>query len=139
MNVFTGMGRLTRDPELRKTTSGIEVASFTIAINRRFKNANGEYEADFLPCVAWRGTATFISNYFHKGSMIGIVGSVQTRKWDDQEGKTHYATEVIVEQAHFCGSKSDSSGGGYHAPAQTNVTQGTPLPDDADTTLPFDI
>ena len=136
MNVFTGMGRLTRDPELRKTTSGIEVASFTIAINRRFKNANGEYEADFLPCVAWRGTATFINNYFHKGSMIGIVGSVQTRKWEDNEGKTHTATDIVVEQAHFTGSKVVESKPAFTPESQP--AQGDPFPDD-DTSLPFDI
>jgi len=135
MNIFTGMGRLTRDPELKRTNSDIPVCNFSIAINRRFKNAHGEYEADFLNCTAWRGTGEFVAKYFHKGDMIAVVGSVQTRKWEDNEGKTHTATEIVVDQAHFTGSKSESKP--TYMP-ETPEPQGTPLPD-SDTKLPFDI
>ena len=135
MNIFTGMGRLTRDPELKRTNSDIPVCNFSFAINRRFKNAHGEYEADFLNCTAWRGTGEFVAKYFRKGDMIAVVGSVQTRKWEDNEGKTHTATEIVVDQAHFTGSKSDSKP--TYMP-ETPEPQGTPLPD-SDTQLPFDI
>jgi single-strand DNA-binding protein len=139
MNNFCGMGRLTRDPETRTTQSNITVCNFTIAINRRFKNASGDYDADFLPCIAWRQSAEFVGKYFRKGNMIAVVGSVQTRKWDDQEGKTHYATEVIVEQAGFCGSKSDNGGSAQPAAAPVPAGDNGFFPGDDDTSLPFDI
>lgn len=138
MNNFVGIGRLTRDPELKITSSNISVCSFTIAINRRFKDASGNYQADFLNCVAWRQSGEFVAKYFRKGNMIGVVGSVQTRSWDDTEGHTHYATEVIVEQAHFCGAKSDSGGGTHPAADPANNSGFFPSPDD-DTSLPFDL
>lgn len=143
MNAFVGMGRLTKDPELRNTSSNVSVCNFTIAINRRFKDASGNYQADFLPCIAWRQTGEFIAKYFRKGAMIGVVGTVQTRNWDDTEGKKHYATEVIVEQAHFCGSKQDGGSGpawpgdAPAAPAEV-PKEWQPGPDDQ-TALPFDI
>lgn len=137
MNNFTGMGRLTRDPELKQTSGQVSVASFTIAINRRFKNASGQYDADFLNCVAWRQTGEFVAKYFRKGNMIAVVGSVQTRKWDDQEGKTHYATEVIVEQAHFCGGKADNQSFSA-APAAADPGYSAAMADE-NTALPFDI
>lgn len=138
MNKFIGMGRLTRDPELRTTNNSIAVCNFTIAINRRFINKEtNSYDADFLNCTAWRGTGEFISKYFRKGNMIAVVGSVQTRKYDDKEGKPRTATDVIVDEAYFCGSKSDNS---------AQAAQTAPAPDagffpgpDDDTSLPFDI
>jgi single-strand DNA-binding protein len=138
MNNFTGVGRLTRDPELRQTSGNVSVCSFTIAINRRFKNANGEYDADFLSCVAWRHTGEFVAKYFRKGNMIGVVGSVQTRNWYDTEGKRHYSTEVIVEQAHFCGSKVDGANQTSQTPQEVASAGFFPGSDD-DTALPFDI
>jgi len=104
LNKVTLMGRLTRDPELRSTATGTSVASFTIAVDRRFANRDGERQADFINCVAWRQTADFISKYFPKGRMIAVCGSIQTRTWDDQEGKKHYVTEVVVDEAYFAGS-----------------------------------
>lgn len=140
MNNFVGMGRLTKDPELKQTQSSVPVCSFSIAINRRFKDASGNYQADFLNCVAWRGTGEFVAKYFRKGAMIGIVGSVQTRNWDDTEGKKHYATEIIVEQAHFCGSRQDWGGQSQAEPAGPGEVpkEWLPGPDDQ-TALPFDI
>ena len=139
MNQFTGMGRLTRDPEIKTTTSGISVCSFGIAINRRFKNASGEYEADFLNCVAWRQTGEFISKYFHKGSMIGIVGTVQTRNYENKDGQKVYVTEIVVEQAHFCGGKNEAGS----APSNNASASKADFPEaidlDDDVKLPFDL
>lgn len=104
MNKVILMGRLTRDPELRSTASGTSVASFTIAVDRRFANRDGERQADFINCVAWRQTGEFVSKYFPKGRMIAVCGSIQTRTWNDQEGKKHYVTEVVVDEAYFAGS-----------------------------------
>lgn len=138
MNKAILMGRLTRDPEMRTTQSQLPVASFTIAVDRRFKNANGEKQADFIPIVAWRQQAEFVSKYFHKGSRIVVVGSIQTRNWEDNEGNKRYATEVIADEIYFGDSKS---GSGNTEPAQTttdNADMPFPLPDD-DTSLPFDL
>ena len=112
MNKVILMGRLTKDVEMRQTPNGIAVARFAIAVNRRFKNANGEYDVDFINCIAWRKTGEFISRYFQKGSMIAVVGSIQTRSWDGNDGKKQYATEVIVDEAYFTGSKTESGIGG---------------------------
>ena len=112
MNKVILMGRLTKDVEMRQTPNGVSLARFSIAVTRRFKNSNGEYDADFINCVAWRQTGEFIARYFQKGSMIAIVGSIQTRSWDGNDGKKQYATEVIVDEAYFTGSKSENSTGG---------------------------
>lgn len=98
------MGRLTKDPEIRYTQTSKAVANFTIAVSRRFKKD----EADFINCVAWGKTAEFISKYFSKGSMIAVVGSIQTRTWDDEDGKRHYVTEVVAEEACFTGERNNS-------------------------------
>ena len=110
MNKVILMGRLVKDPELKQTPSGVSVARFSIAVNRRFKNDNGEYDADFINCVAWRQTGEFITKYFQKGSMIAVTGSIQTSSWDDKEGKRQYSTEVVVDEAYFTGSKGEASG-----------------------------
>jgi single-strand DNA-binding protein len=110
MNKVTLMGRLTRDPELRSTATGTSVVSFTLAVDRRFANREGERQADFINCVAWRQTGEFISKYFPKGRMIAVCGSIQTRTWDDQEGKKHYVTEVVVDEAYFAGSAPGQGG-----------------------------
>lgn len=103
------MGRITKDIDMRQTPTGTNVARFTIAVNRRFKNNAGNYDADFINCVAWRQTGEFISRYFQKGSMIAVVGSIQTRSWDNQDGKKQYATDVIVDEAYFTGEKSGNT------------------------------
>ena len=99
-------GRVTADPELKHTPQGIPVCSFSIAVNRRSKD--GQAPADFINCQAWRATAEFISRYFKKGSSICLVGSIQTRTWNDQQGNKRYATEVIADEAFFVDSKSES-------------------------------
>lgn len=114
MNLAILMGRLTATPELRKTNSGLSVTSFSIAIDRRFSRGE-EKQTDFINCVAWRQTAEFIANYFTKGSMIAVQGSIQTRKYTDKNGNDRTATEVVVDQAHFTGSKRESgTEGGYN-------------------------
>lgn len=104
MNKFIGLGRLTKNPELRSTQSGLKVASFTLAINRNFKNKEGKYDADFLNCQAFKNTAEFIEKYFKKGSMMAITARAQTRNYDDNDGKKRFVTEFIVEEVYFAGS-----------------------------------
>lgn len=105
MNIAILTGRLTRDPEMRHTTSGTDVCTFTIAVDRQFKNADGQREADFIRCVAFKQKASFISQYFHKGDKINLTGTIQTRSWDDANGVKQHATEIVVDQAEFGESK----------------------------------
>ena len=107
MNKVMLMGRLTKDVEIRQTLNNLSVARFTIAVNRRFVKDGGQ-QADFINCIAWRQTGEFIAKYFKKGSMIAVTGSIQTRTWDGNDGKKQYATEVVVDEAYFTGSKSES-------------------------------
>jgi single-strand DNA-binding protein len=110
MNKVILMGRLTRDPELRYTsTNNVAFCTFTLAVDRRFSRSE-ERQADFIPIVAWRNTAEFCSRYFTKGMRVAVVGSIQTRTWDDNEGKRRYITEVIADEVHFADSKRDGSG-----------------------------
>ena len=111
MNKAILVGRMTRDPELRTTANGVSVCSFSIAVNRRFRNAEGGYDADFINCVAWRQQAEFLAKYFAKGRMVGVVGSIQTRNYDNKDGQKVYVTEVAVDEVHFVDSKAsgDSS------------------------------
>lgn len=95
------VGRLTKDPELRYTPNGVAVCTFTLAVNRPFTNQQGEREADFINCVAWRGTAESLANYQRKGNLIGIDGRIQTRNYEDNEGRRVYVTEVIAESVQF--------------------------------------
>ncbi len=104
MNKFIGLGRLTKDPELRSTQSGLKITSFTLAINRNFKNKEGNYDADFLNCQAFDKRAEFIEKYFKKGNMMAITARAQTRNYDDSDGKKRFVTEFIVEEVYFAGS-----------------------------------
>ncbi|MDE7226287.1 MAG: single-stranded DNA-binding protein, partial [Ruminococcus sp.] len=110
MNKVILMGRLTADPELRQTQSGIASCRFTIAVNRRFRNANGTYDADFVSCQAWRQTAEFIRNYFRKGQMIAVEGTLRTGSYQDRNHQdvTHYTTDVFVDNVEFTGAKSEN-------------------------------
>ena len=108
MNKVILMGRLTRDPEVRYTqTSNTLVASFSLAVNRRFVRQGEERQADFINIVAWSKTGEFVSKYFKKGQQVAIVGRIQTRTWDDEQGQKHYVTEVVAEEAYFADSKRD--------------------------------
>jgi single-strand DNA-binding protein len=113
MNKVFLIGRLTKDPDTKNTANGTTVTKFTLAVDRRFKDANGQRQTDFISCLAWRQTATFISSYFHKGSKIAITGSIQTRNYDDNDGKRVYVTEVVVDEAEF----AESSGGQNNSPS----------------------
>lgn len=110
LNHITIMGRLVRDPELRRTGSGTPVASFTLAVDRDFgKNENGEKETDFIDCVAWRSTAEFVSKYFTKGRMAVASGKLQIRNWTDNDGNKRRSAEVIADNVYFADSKKDDS------------------------------
>jgi len=111
MNKVILMGRLTRDPELTyTTTTNTAVCKFTLAVNRRFAKPTDEVRADFLPIITWTKTAEFCSKYFRKGQQVAIVGRVETRNWVDQEGKKHYVTEVIGEEAYFAEGRKSAEG-----------------------------
>ena len=112
------MGRLTADPELKQTANGTAVASFSIAVDRAFANKQtGERQADFINIVAWRQTAEFICKYFRKGSMIAVEGSLQSRSYEDKEGKKRTAYEVVANNVSFTGSKAETGTGAAAAPA----------------------
>ena len=141
MNKAILVGRLTKDPELKTTGSGVNVCSFTIAVNRRFRNAEGNYDADFINCVAWRQQAEFLSRFFAKGRMVGVVGSIQTRNYE-RDGQRVYVTEVVADEISFVDSKSQNDGPVQSAPAATSNTNSfgaddgfIPMPADDD--LPF--
>lgn len=109
LNKVSLMGRISKDPEPKVTTSDISVVSFSLAVESRFKNSQGEKTTDFIDCVAWRNTADFISRYFTKGRMMVVSGYLKTESWLDNSGKTHKATKVIVEEAYFGDSKREDS------------------------------
>ena len=155
------MGRLTRDPELRRTGSGIAVASFTVAVDRDFGGRDGgERETDFIDCVAWRQTGEFVSKYFTKGSMIVVSGRLQIRNWNDKDGNKRRSAEVVADNVYFGESKRSSEGnayggnsygnnnnygGGYNAPAPSYGGYSAPaapasdfaMLEDDDAQLPF--
>lgn len=107
MQKFIALGRTTKDIELSQTPNGISVAKFTLAIPRKFKNADGEREVDFLNCVAWRQSAEIIAKYVNKGDQLAVVGTIQTRSYEAQDGTRRYVTEVVVEEFEFLGGKKD--------------------------------
>ena len=110
MNKVILMGRLTKDPEVRYTqSSNTLVASFNLAVNRRFVKDGEDRQADFIQIIAWSKLGEFCSKYFKKGQQVGIIGRIQTRNWEDEQGQRHYATEVIAEEAYFAESKKDNA------------------------------
>lgn len=114
LNRIIIMGRLTRDPELRHTQSGTAVASFSLAVDRDFKNQNGEKETDFIDVVAWRNSAEFVSRYFTKGRMAVVEGRLQIRAWEDRQGNKRRSAEVVADNVYFGDSKKDGDGGGSY-------------------------
>ena len=158
LNHITIMGRLTRDPELRSTQSGVSVASFTTAVDRDFGGRDGgERQTDFIDCVAWRQTGEFVSKYFHKGSMIVVSGRLQSRKWQDRDGNNRTSWEIVADNVYFGESRRDSESnnsygsydnnrsggydnrGGYSAPQQSSAPAPSAFSelDDGDGELPF--
>ena len=156
LNHITIMGRLTRDPELRRTGSGTAVASFTLAVDRDFGGRDGgEKETDFIDCLAWRQTGEFVSKYFTKGRMIVVSGRLQIRSWTDKDGNKRRTAEVVADNCYFGDSKREGDGGsafggnnfanaysapagfgGYSAPAGNPASDFAMLEDD-DAQLPF--
>ena len=135
LNVAAITGRLTADPELKKTNTGTSVCSFTVAVDRNFVKQGEERQADFLEVVAWKSAAEFVSRYFNKGSIIAVQGTIQTRNWEDKNGNKRKSTEIIADQISFCGRKTEEK------PAKPNIEYEVPpemyeVPDD-DETLPF--
>lgn len=135
-------GRLTNDVELKQTPAGVSVAQFSLAVNRSYSK-DGQQKTDFINCTAWRQTAEFIARYFRKGSSLCIVGNIQVRSWEDQNGQKRYATDVIVDEALFVDSKNEAqsasaaSGGGYIPEAYTTPQGGSFEPVSTDDDLPF--
>ena len=144
LNHITIMGRLTRDPEMRRTGSGVAVTSFTIACDRDF-GQNGQKETDFVDVTAWRNTGEFVSKYFTKGRMAVVSGRLQIRSWTDKDGNKRKSAEVVADNVYFGDSKTDSSSGGsYGTPAMASYSAPTSAPasdyamlDDFDSQLPF--
>lgn len=150
LNKVFVMGRLTRDPELRRTQSGTAVASFSLAVDRDYKSQSGEKETDFFDVVAWRSTAEFVAKYFTKGRMAVVEGRLQVRQWQDKDGNNRRSTEIIAENIYFGDSKKDGSGNteNYGAQAYTAPDGGYAAPtggayggfaeiDEEDGDLPF--
>lgn len=117
MNKWCGIGRLTKDPEIKMTSNQTKFCQFTLAVDRRFKDANGQRQADFISCLAWKQTAEFIAKYFKKGNRIGVVGSIQIRSYDDQNGQKRFITEVVIDEAEFV----ESSNKNENTTAETNT------------------
>ncbi|NLJ30872.1 MAG: single-stranded DNA-binding protein [Clostridiales bacterium] len=124
LNVAVLMGRLVADPELRHTSNDISVTSFTIAVDRSYVKSGADRQADFIDIVAWRSTADFVCKYFHKGQLVAVQGSIQTRTYTDKDGNKRKAFEVVADNVHFAESKRDSNAasGNYHSTTRTDTT-----------------
>ena len=134
MNKAIIIGRLTKEPEVKQTQSGLSFCFFTVATDRKFKGQNGEKVTDFIPCVAWRSVADIIGKYFHKGSKIGIVGTIQTRSYEDNSGNRVNVVEVNVEDIDFLDPKKQET-----EKAAEPVPEVLPIPPMGEAELPFDI
>ncbi|EHP0513633.1 single-stranded DNA-binding protein [Staphylococcus pseudintermedius] len=144
LNRVVLVGRLTKDPELRTTQSGVDVCNFTLAVNRIFKSKDGEQQADFINCIAFRKTAENVNNYLSKGSLAGVDGRLQSRSYENQEGRRVYVTEVICDNVQFLDPKNDNQSNTQpqqqrgQAPAQDNPFANANGPIDiSDDDLPF--
>ncbi|EGQ3311325.1 TPA: single-stranded DNA-binding protein [Staphylococcus pseudintermedius] len=138
------VGRLTKDPEFRTTQSGVEVATFTLAVNRNYKNKNGEQQADFINCIVFRKQAENVNNYLNKGNLAGVDGRLQSRSYENQEGRRIFVTEVICDSVQFLESKNNNQSNNQsqqqrgQAPAQDNSFTNANNPIDIDDEdLPF--
>lgn len=133
-------GRLTADPELKQTPSGVSVCTFSIAVNRRYnsKDASQQTQADFFNVTAWRATAEFVSKYFRKGSSICVIGSLQNRTWTDQQGAKHYATDIVADEVNFVDSRSDSTASPSSAPYTPDAYSSPSFSSDANVAPKFE-
>ena len=114
LNKVILMGRLTRDPEAKATSSGVSMTTFALAVDRSYARQGEEKQTDFINIIAFRSTADFVQRYFSKGQLVAVTGRLQVRTWDDNEGKKRYATEVVADEVFFAESKRDSAGGGNY-------------------------
>ena len=146
LNHIVVMGRLTRDPELRRTASGIAVANFSVAVERDFPSQDGSRETDFIDCVAWKQTAEFLGKYFSKGKQIAVKGRLQIRSWTDKDGNKRRTAEIVADNVYFAGARTESPAEvqRYETPvcygAQSPIDPGKedyPLLTDDDPSLPF--
>lgn len=140
MNKVQLIGRLTKDPEAKMTSNQTKFCQFTLAVDRRFKDANGQRQADFISCLAWRQTAEFIAKYFKKGNRIGVVGSIQVRSYEDQNGQKRFVTEVVIDEAEFVESTNKAENtekNENEAPAEIEPNTGEVMEDAGQ--LPFEI
>ena len=124
INMVALMGRLTYEPELRTTPSGVSVLRFQVACDRNYQKDSQNRQADFIDCVAWRQTAEFINRYFHKGSMIAVEGTIQTSNYTDKDGNKRKQIEVLANNVSFCGSKSENGSQGTQTAQNEQYTQG---------------
>lgn len=135
LNQWTGLGRLTKDPELRSTSSGVAVASFTLAIDRDYKGQNGDRPTDFVQVTAWRSTASFVHKYFHKGQMACVCGRLQGEKWVDDSGTNRVSWKIVADSVYFAGGRPVDDAGEpppLRQPEMTDLTD-----DEASDELPF--
>ena len=141
MNKVILMGRLTKDPEVRYTqTNSTLVATFSLAVNRRFTKAGEERQADFINIVAWNKTGEFCSKYFKKGQQVGIIGRLQVRNWEDEQGQKHYVTEVVAEEAYFADSKREGDqmwGNSFESTFGSTISENSEFATSAEDDLPF--
>ena len=128
INTAVIMGRLTADPELKTTASGLSVLSFSVAVERNYQKEGEEKAVDFINVVAWRKTAEFVSKYFHKGSMIAVEGSIQTRKYEDKDGNKRTAFEILANTVSFCGKEVNSTPAESTPFAETDTADDEGLP-----------
>lgn len=129
LNKVILMGRLTKDPEIRYTQNSSAVSNFTLAVDRGYTKPGEERQADFVPVIAWKNTAEFVSKYFSKGQLVAVAGRLQTRNWQDNDGKKHFVIEVVADEVHFAEKKQNSAG----VQSDTNGF----VPNDNDDELPF--
>lgn len=135
LNVAILMGRLVADPELRHTPNDVSVTSFTIAVDRSYVKSGADRQADFIDIVAWRSTADFVCRYFHKGQLVAVQGSIQTRSYTDKDGNKRKAFEIVADNVHFAESKRDGVGaqGSFHSKTDTTTEQSVPAYSSGDT------
>ena len=137
MNKCILVGRLSSDPELRSTQSGVSVCRFTIAVQRRFKESDGERKADFLNCIAWRQSAEYVSRYAGKGTLVEAVGSIQNRSYDAQDGSKRYVTEIIVDEVKAYGNAQSGAGNTDDAVQRAQEVFGADMVEVEEEPLPF--
>lgn len=139
MNKVQLIGRLTKEPEIKLTSNQTQFCNFVLAVDRKFKDANGQKQTDFISCVAWKNTAVFIQKYFHKGNRIAVSGSIQTRTSEDQNGNRRYFVEVIIDDAEFVESQNQAQPAQENPAPQAPAIQNQPVEEESSGELPFEI